>query len=639
MLQFIRDKSQGWIAWIIIGSICVIFALWGVSSYLYSAQEVHVVAQVNGVKITEQQLSTVYNQLKRQQELSLGANYASSKASSEILKNAALQSIISNIVLTNAAVSDGFEVAPELVDAAIAKMPIFQVNGAFSEARFQQALNALLYSPNEFFDQVSHNILNNQVQFGIQGSAFALPAEVLQAMALIHQKRTFDYTVLPVKIFLSQVKLQPTAIADYYKAHSDEFKTPEKVSIEYLQLSVANLMKQIRPNEQQIKDFYEDNISSYTTPEEWRVAHILISLPMRASSSDKDKAQKKMDDLVQKIKSGSDFGALAKQYSEDKLTAGNGGVLPWQNGGQFSSEVRMVLPSLKKVGDISTPIFVSGQGYELLKVVGIKPAVVAPFASVREKVFQMYKQQKAEQKFSDLSDQLSNITYESPNSLQPAAKQLGLEIQTTSLFTKQGGADTVTKNPKIIEAAFSDEVVNQHDNSDPVNLNDNSTVILRAKQYIPAAVKPLATVKDSIESTLRLQEAAVLANQKGATILTSLNQGMTLAQLAKKYNIVWQQATNVRRIVKTVNSGVLMQAFQSPVPSKTIARVNSGVSVGNGDFAIVSLTNVTPGDVHSMPASQHLVYSKAAEEGFGALEYQLYSQGLIQKAKIKKFNN
>lgn len=638
MMHFIREKSQGWFAWTIIGAICLVFALWGVRSYLYSAQASDVIVKVNRTEVTQQQFSMIYNQMKRQQQVTLGANYSPSKASSDALKQTALQGLISNIVLSDGALSEGFQVAPELVDATLARMPIFQVNGAFSEARFQQVLNAMLYSPDEFFNEVSHNILTNQVQFGIVGSAFSLPSDVKQAAQLIHQKRTFSYAILPASQFLGKITLPPNSISDYYKQNAKDFQIPAKVSIQYLRLSVSDLMKRINPTSQQIKNFYNNNITSYTKPKEWKMARILISVPMRATASQKIDAKKKMDGIVQQIKSGVSFSTLAKKYSDDKMTAESGGILQWKNGAQFASELHPVLRNLKKVGDISTPIYVDGQGYEILKLVAIKTEKIMPFASVKSNVFQSYKQRQAEQQFTNLSDQLSNITYESPDSLQPAAKKMGLQIQSTPMFPKSGGTEKILKNPQVLQMAFSDEVVNQHDNSDPININDNDIMVLRAKQYIPAKVKPLSEVKNGIEIKLRTQAAAAQALKVGKQIVVALNQGMSPAQASKKFGVTWRQVANVGRNKKSFNMGVLMLAFKSPVPSKTVLRVNTGDSLGDGNFAVISLTKVTSGAT-DLPGFQKAIFRKGTENTYAQLEYALYVDGLMQKAHIKKFKD
>lgn len=638
MMHFIREKSQGWFAWTIIGAICLVFALWGVRSYLYSAQESDTIVTVNGTEVTQQQFSMIYNQMKRQQQVTLGANYSPTTASSDALKQIALQSIISNIVLSDGALSAGFQVAPELVDATLAQMPIFQVNGAFSEARFQQVLNAMLYSPDDFFNEVSHNILTNQVQFGIIGSSFALPTDVTQAIQLINQKRTFSYAILPASRFLGKVTLSSNAISDYYTQHAQEFQLPAKVSIEYLRLSVADLMKKINPTSQQIQDFYNNNITSYAIPKEWKVARILVSVPMRASASQKADAQKKMDLVVQQIKNGVSFDSLAKKYSDDQITADNGGILPWQNSAQFAAELQPTLRDLKNAGDISTPVYIDGQGYEILKLIAVKPEKIMPFASVKNNVLNAYKQQQAEQKFSDLSDQLSNMTYESPNSLQPAATKLGLQIQSTPLFTQSGGNEKILQNSQVLQMAFSDEVVNQHDNSDPININDNDIIILRAKQYIPAQVKPLSEVKNSIETILRSQAASTQAQQVGKQILAALNQGMSLSQASKKFDVIWKQANQVGRHEKSFNMGILMLAFKSPVPSKALSQVNTGDSLGNGDFAIISLTKVIAGE-SDLPGFQKAIFRKGTENTYAQLEYASYVDGLMKKANIKKLKD
>ncbi|MFT5549120.1 MAG: peptidyl-prolyl cis-trans isomerase D, partial [Candidatus Azotimanducaceae bacterium] len=57
MLQAIRDKTTGWIAYVIVFLICVPFALWGVNSYL-GGGEVTPPATVDGQAISQQNFDT-----------------------------------------------------------------------------------------------------------------------------------------------------------------------------------------------------------------------------------------------------------------------------------------------------------------------------------------------------------------------------------------------------------------------------------------------------------------------------------------------------------------------------------------------------------------------------------------------------
>ncbi|MGD9108445.1 MAG: SurA N-terminal domain-containing protein [Gammaproteobacteria bacterium] len=630
-----RDKLQGWIAWIIITAICLVFALWGVRSYLYGRAADNVVAKVNGTKITKQQLDVVYNQMRRQQQLQLGANYSPSEKAAAALKQTALQSIISSMVLNKAAKSDGFRVDPVLVEALLAKMPIFQVNGVFSQAKFEQFVNTLLYSTDAFLAQLGNEILVSQVKSGIVGTAFSLPQEIDQLIKLVNQKRSFKYLVIPTKRFLTQIKLPTKAAENFYHQNLDNFKLPEKVSIQYLQLSMANLMRSIKPTAAQLKDFYNTNIVSYTKPKRWHLAGIMIAVPKHASKKQVDQAQQKLNLVANKIKQHVDFAALAKQYSDDTGTAAKGGEWSWVTEAQLPTELRVVLPNLKKVGDITMPIKTM-QGYYILQLLGTQPQQVIPFSKVKDKVLQAYKQQTAERKFADLRDKLANITYENADSLKPAAKQLSLPIQTTDLFTKSGGKG-IAANPRVIAAAFGDEVLNQSENSDPVDLSDNSVVVLRIKQHVPASVKKFAEVKTQIVNQLRRAAAAQKAEDFGSTIIKELQNGKTLSNVASKYHLNTRAMTNVGRHAKNLDTNILEAAFHIAPSVKKGAPAVTGLSLPTNNYVVIVLTGVKEGDVKQLTASARQAFQQTAIQQLGLLEYQLYASGLIKKTKIKKF--
>ena len=64
MLQAIRDRAHGWIAWVIVGLIAVPFALWGIQEYFGVDPNVPV-ADVNGDEIPLSEFRIAY---QRQQQ-------------------------------------------------------------------------------------------------------------------------------------------------------------------------------------------------------------------------------------------------------------------------------------------------------------------------------------------------------------------------------------------------------------------------------------------------------------------------------------------------------------------------------------------------------------------------------------------
>ena len=95
------------------------------------------------------------------------------------------------------------------------------------------------------------------------------------------------------------------------------------------------------------------------------VAHIMIA---NKDDDKQENAETRINDIYKKIEQGESFEALAKQFSEDKSSAANGGKLNTFSGGQLSSiEFENVAFSLENVGDVSVP-FQTEFGWHIMKL-------------------------------------------------------------------------------------------------------------------------------------------------------------------------------------------------------------------------------------------------------------------------------
>ncbi|MBU0455771.1 MAG: SurA N-terminal domain-containing protein, partial [Gammaproteobacteria bacterium] len=633
MLQNIREKSQGWIAWIIVSAVCITFALWGVHSYLYSNAQSQVVAKVNGVKISQQMLESMFNRLRRQQSAQLGSNYNLSQKQSRLLKQVAMKSLVSNLVLSQATVKNGFRAGPDLVENAIATMPVFQVHGMFSSTRFEQVLTSMLFSQEEFFEQLRQTIITNQFKVGMAASEFALPFETDRAIQLVNQKRDLGYVVIPAERFFNQITVSKKEAMDYYKAHQDAFNTKEAVSIEYLELSVPQLMQKIYPTEQQLQQYYKANIATYTIPTQWQLAHIFVPVPMHASQKEVDQSRTKIDAIAKEIQAGKSFETFAQQFATGMVQNSS---YPWATAAEMNDSVSAVLPNLKHIGDVSN-VIQTQQGFEIIKLLGKKPSKIRPFAEVKDNVSKAYRQQQAEQQFSNLNDELANQTYEDPDTLNTAAKKLALTIQSTDLFTKEGEHKGLTKNPQIVQAAFSEDVLMQHNNSDPINLGNNSVIVLRIKKHRPSAVKAFDQVEAQIMTHLKTDAADKKAADLGVKLLAAMQKGESPEAVMQKNNLRWNVKKNVSLRDRSLNPTVLGMVFQMAPPSTQQSVTLQSKSLDNGDFVIVALNKAVPGKVSALPQSQRKLFSKGDANGLGVLEYQLFISQTLKDAKIKYY--
>ncbi len=532
MLQSIRDTTQGWIAGVIISILILSFALWGIHSYLLGTGDNNVVAKVNGADITRNQLTAVYERLRRQAQLQFGSSQLPERAESG-LKNRALQTLINLQVLEQASLADDYHITGGQIDSFLQGMPEFQVKGEFSPARFQQALSASLFSPSEFIELIKTTLLIDQPRLGIIFTSFATPNEINDTVALIGQERNIQYLIIPQNYFNNQpLTISDEKIQAYFTAHQNEFKTPEQVSIEYVLLSVPELASQIHPTEEQLKNFYNENINS--------------------------------------------FGKTVK---------------------------------------------------------GQKATQIQSYATVKDQVKAAFARQKAEEEFANLRDKMANISYEHPDSLQATAQELNLPIRTTDLFTKDKAGKDLTANNKVREAAFGNDVLNLQNNSDVIQLDDQSAIVLRMKSHVPANELALSAVKNQIEAKLKTIAIEEKLSNFANEITNKLQTGKVLPnQVSQDYHLQWTNAGFMGRHATKIDQAILDTAFAMPNPRNNETVNYAATKITNG-FAIIGLSAVKPGN-SNVPKEQYQAFSDQIQTAQGTLEYQLYQNSLVKKSKI-----
>ncbi|OBX25344.1 peptidyl-prolyl cis-trans isomerase SurA [Gelidibacter algens] len=108
------------------------------------------------------------------------------------------------------------------------------------------------------------------------------------------------------------------------------------------------------------------------------VAHIMVTAKENDSLID---PEKRINELYKKISQGENFESLAKQFSDDKSSANNGGELGAFSSGQLSApEFEAVAFGLKTVDDISKP-FKTNYGWHIVKLLDKKG--IPPYEDVK----------------------------------------------------------------------------------------------------------------------------------------------------------------------------------------------------------------------------------------------------------------
>ena len=97
---------------------------------------------------------------------------------------------------------------------------------------------------------------------------------------------------------------------------------------------------------------YAEKLKALESNEQRRASHILINIDDKTKDAD---ALAKVKGLEKRIQAGEDFGALAKEFSQDQGSATNNGDLGFASKGMFVPEFEKTLYGLK-VNEVSAPV-------------------------------------------------------------------------------------------------------------------------------------------------------------------------------------------------------------------------------------------------------------------------------------------
>ncbi len=625
MLQTIRERTQGWIAGIIITIIILTFALWGIHSYFIGGSGDNIVAEVNGKEVTREQLTVAYERLRRQVQSQYGASALAKDEAG--LKNRALKSLIEFQVLKQAAHTQGFRVTNDQVDTYLENMPEFQVNGQFSRDRFQELLASSMLSAGEFLDLIKASLLIDQPRLGILLTSFALPDETNYTIALVNQERNIEYINLPLQFYLSQpITISSEKIQAFYNEHKQGFMTPEQVSVDYLEVSVKDLSAQMHPSDAELKSYYDENINSYTQPMAWKLEDIEVPVAAVTTTEQATEAVNKANEIKQALDKGQDFAKVAHGYTQN-LDKQN-----WITLNQLPTELQKSVAELVKAGQVSEPIKTS-TGMVIVKAVDVKEPQIQSFEAVKDKVRETYIRQHAEEKAAELRDKLADITYEHPDSLESAAKTLNLPIKSTELFTRDKAGKDILQNKKVRDVAFSNDVLNLQNNSDVIQLDPNTIIVLRVKSHVQSSLLSLKEVSSKIETALKTQESETRLANFAAELKSKLEAGADPISLATSNKLKWNTPGYIGRYSTKVDSAVLDTAFRLPNPDSAKNKAVYGLTRIPNGYAIIALKGVKQGSIADQ--KQAAVFAEQVQNSDALLEYELYKQSQMSAAKIK----
>ena len=608
MLSAIRNKSKGWVAYVVVGFITIPFVLFGIQDYLGGSSNTSI-ATVDGEDVD---INVYYQELnKRQSNLQQQFGSAYTQEIDNALKQTVLDLMINEKLLENFANSLGVVTINNEVRSEIEMEQAFQDDGVFSEVRYNQILGLNGYSPAAYELAISKALSREQIKRNLGNSAFISTIQIDQLNDLVSQQRDVSYISLNTKDFENKAAVSQNEISDYFNDNRSSFIEGQKVKVNFVELSLGDMEEPSTPDEETLQSLYDDNSELYTNPERRRTQHILVE------------SEDLANDLLEKINQGADFDELANANSVDTSSNEKGGDLGFNEKGLIGVEFDEAAFSMN-IGDVSEVVSTDYGYFHIIKLTDIEVETVQSFDDVQDQLVALNKNNVTKKMLFDLLEDFTSLAYE--ESLDMVADQFGLELQTSDYFAN----GSQEYDDAFVSAAFSDAVINEGENSEVIELSAEKFAVLALSSAQPEREKELNEVEDQVISILSNIAAKKIIDNLSLSIATALASGDDLMtnKLITDNALEWNNEGWISR-AKELPFDVTSIAFSIPKPIDG-EHTYSSRSVDGFSSLVIDIAGVRLPEEDTDTGVSSLLISQENNEMFVSLIKQLRENAEIR---------
>ena len=527
MLEHFRTFAQNRIVrWLFILFLVVPFGLFGIDAYLNRTSAGEAFATVGPARIS----SYEYEQAVRKQadiyRQQFRGQFDPSIMNNPEVRRSVLDRLVNDRLIAIGSDRAGVKIPDKALAEKIATEPYFQVDGKFSKERYETVAKMQQLTPVGLDERLRQDYAQQAFREAVMNTAFVPKATLDGFIRLSEQTREVSVVTLGPDQYLAKVKVTPEQVKSYYETHAAEYTIPERARVEFVELSQDSLAARAEVSPEEVRKAYEDGMQRNQSgqPEERRASHILIASKPEDKEEQRAAAEARARAIAEQVrKNPKTFAEVAKKESQDPGSAPQGGDL-----GFFVASA-MVKPFADaafaaKKGDIVGPVK-SEFGWHVIQVNDIKPARLKSLADATPELEAMLKKQVAARKFAESAETFSNLVYEQPSSLKPAADAINATVQQSGWVPKGQATTPLLSNPKLQAEIFSDDAIKAKRNTTAIEVAPNVLVAARVIEHKASELRPLESVRAEIERKLQRDEAIKLARADGEAKLKALQEG------------------------------------------------------------------------------------------------------------------
>ena len=621
MLQNIRDRSTGWIAYVIVIGISIPFALWGIDQYFTSNNII--VAEINDTKISLERLNNEYQGKLQEMQSLISKDENEAELQKKIIKRTVLDELIDSVLVREFVNKNKFQISEKSLILDIKNNKMFHESNKFSPKRYQNLLQSQGIKISDYERIRRSELKTLQFYNNIVGSSFIASKQLKDLENLKYQKRNFKLLSLSYKDFVDNDKQSTEQQKkDFYVKYRNLFSMPEKFDIEYIVFNKNILKKQLSINLGNLENYYNENKFKYVITEKRKVSQIFLS----NLKNNKEENANLIKLIAKKISSGEKFGELANKYSNDKLSNKKEGNIGWVSRNEITKKISDEIFNLKSVEEVSN-IVETESGFYVLKLKGLRDAKIKKFNEVKDLVKRDYENIQIVNKYDEIFEDLSNILFENPDSLNKVEEYLSVSKVSTGLLTlpRIKKDHKILNDQKILEVLASKSVNVERQNSALIEVKDNM-IMLRINNKAPVEFMRYEEVKKEVESLINTESAIETMKDSIANIELKIKNGADMKVIEKLTNQKSTYYSNIERADDSIPPSILLKVF-------SLTKKNNVTSIesGTGNYELIVLDSIQNGESDLSNKSLKTMFYN---EQVNAVLYSVI-QSLREQAKVK----
>ena len=519
------------------------------------------VAKVNGEAISAERYQRRYQEYLNAYAQTLRDQFSPEMAERMGLPQQVVDDLVQEELIVQRARAERLETSDEELNAQIHAIAHFHEAGRFSMKRYEDVLRRGNLSKTAFEDDVRRRLTRLKIEGIVRSGVKLTEGEIQQAFIQSREEARATWALVDLAPIVAAMTATDAELMSYLKDHTAEFRLPERRRIQYVTFVPRDFLRPLTDAE--VEKYYTEHPKEFETPRQAKGAHILARVTETGGSEAEDKARGKIADIIRRVKAGEDFAKLARELSEDPGSKASGGDLGLVSKGEVVPDFEAAMFALK-AGEMSPEPVRTPFGYHVIKVTEILEGGKKPLRDVAAQIRERLQNEAAEQAAKAKAEEMRAKLLGAPD-FMTQARSLGLSPVDTAIPRRERARGLAPPEP-IEETAFS---LTKGGISPPLK-TPVGYLVLKTVEELPAAVPPLAAIKDRVAASVKRQKAEAVAFERAQAIISEARGGDFAAVAQKAGATVGETARFSRaKPADKLPGDVMVAALEAPAGATT----------------------------------------------------------------------